>query len=139
MCSLQTYAISKQTFGEHEMLSLRITLDIIFSKVSPNPTRNASFKNPVQTGASYETEERFPGKILVQTYSMSLAQVLYVTGGCRPGDLSNSTQDSMALRPPAEDNFVSISSGIGVLRWAVSLEPLSLLPNVYFNSTQAAI
>lgn len=98
----------------------------MFSKVNPNPTQNASFKDPVQIGASYETKEQFSGKMLVQTYSMSLGQVLYVTEGCRLRDLSNSTQDSMALWIPVEDNFLSVSSGIGVLHWTVSLEPVPI-------------
>lgn len=63
------------------------------------------------------------GKCLCRHF-MSL--VLYVTGECRLGDLSNSTQHCMALWLSVEDSFLSIPSGIGVLHWTVSLEPVPI-------------
>lgn len=103
-----------------------INLDIIFSKVNPNPPWGTSLENPIQTGAFCETEEQFPGNLFVRPYSIGLGQVLYVMGGCRLGNLPHSTADSMTLWPPMEDNFVSVSSRTGVLHWTVSLSPLTI-------------
>lgn len=71
------------------------------------------FKNPVQTGAFCETEEQFPGKMFVQFY-VSLKHGVVWAGRVHTGALLNCTPDSMALQPPVEDNFASVSSRKGV-------------------------
>lgn len=62
--------------SEHfgSMKYFRLSNPDIFSKVNPNPTWGTSFKDPIQTGAFCETEERVPGKIFVQPHCMGWAR-----------------------------------------------------------------
>lgn len=142
MCSLQAYATWEQTFWEHGILSY----EFLCTLFSPMWTQTLRVHDVLQKSYSnwsilwnWGTISR--GNVCAVLFHRPEQGVVWA-GRVHTGDLLNSTPDSMALWPLVEDNFVFVSSRIGVRRTMCLahypprfLFPLPFLPNVFQQHT----